>query len=317
MADCILFQPEELLPNTWRHFLTSGPVRVFNPGLLRDGDGWLFAFRVVAIDGLRRIGICRLNAALRPIAGSAVALTDLVRMSPQGSYPEQAHTWFADPRLYRLAGRLFVYWNSGWHEPHNCQFIQELDSATLRPVGEPRELRLRGERQPLEKNWTLFGEGPFFAVYAPMPHRVLSFSPAGEGDIELADIASTDWEGGRLRGSAPPQLVDGRYWSFCHTIESSPEGHRYAAAVYRFATVAPFAPTDAPAGSLALGNPFGERRLHAKLNPAVGEVLYPCGAAHDGTRWLVSHGINDEHCAISILSNDEVARALRPLEQPG
>ena len=44
-------------------------------------------------------------------------------------------TRFADPRLYRLAGRLFVYWNSGWHEPQNHQFLQELDPVSLRPVG--------------------------------------------------------------------------------------------------------------------------------------------------------------------------------------
>jgi len=313
MPDCIVFTPEELLPDAWRHFLTAGPVRVFNPALIRDADGWLFAFRVVATDELRRIAVVRLDRTLTAVAGSGVALTDLVRFAPNGEYPTQALEWFADPRLYRFGARLFIYWNSGWHEPRNCQFLQELDPKNLHPIGCPRELILRGQRQPLEKNWTLFGDGPFYAVYSPAPHRVLGFSLTGEGDIEFADISVTPTDNAGLRGGAPPQLADGHYWSFCHTIESAADGYRYAAAVYRFAATAPFAPTDTSAGVLALGNPFGGKRLHPKLNPAVGEVLYPCGAAHDAGRWLVSHGINDEHCAISLLSAAEVRGALRPL----
>jgi predicted GH43/DUF377 family glycosyl hydrolase len=42
------------------------------------------------------------------------------------------------------------------------------------------------------------------------------------------------------------------------------------------------------------------------LNTAVGEVIYPCGAARDGARWMISHGINDEYCAISIVSHAAV-----------
>jgi hypothetical protein len=317
MPECIVFKPEELLPVAWRGFLAAGPVRMFNPALLRDGGNWIFAFRVVAMDGLRRLAVCRLDGALRPVVGSSVALTDLIQIPRERGYPEQALLWFADPRLYRLGGRLFIYWNSGWHEPHNCQFLHELRAADFRPVGVPREMKLAGARQPLEKNWTLFGTDPFYAIYSPTPHRVLSFSLSGDGDIEFAECASVPWADDGLRGGAPPQLVDGRYWSFCHMIENAPDGYRYTAAVYRFAAAPPFAPTDAPTGTLALGNPFGGRRLHAKLNPAVGEVIYPCGAAHEDGRWLVSHGINDEHCAISILSEADVARALRPVRGAG
>ena len=43
------------------------------------------------------------------------------------------------------------------------------------------------------------------------------------------------------------------------------------------------------------------------------EVLYPCGAARDGDRWIVSYGINDEHCALAILTGAEVEAALEPV----
>src|SRR5688572_28127131 len=99
--ECVLFRAEQLLPETWRKLTAEGPVRAFNPGLLRDGDGWIFAFRIVASDGQRRIGICQLNHALQLIEGSQLPWSDHVRFRPEGSYPEVATRWFADPRLYR------------------------------------------------------------------------------------------------------------------------------------------------------------------------------------------------------------------------
>ena len=319
--ECIVFDSAALLPNAWSHFATQGPVRAFNPGLLRDDDGWILAYRVVGADTLRRIALCRLDREFRIVPGSPLALTDLLRFPTGRSYDApEATNWFADPRLYRFAGRIFVYWNSGWHEPRNYQFLQELDPAHLRPIGSPRELILRGERQKLEKNWTLFGDGPFHAIYSPHPQRVLAFSLAGQGDIEFSETHSTMWQHtgydqthGGLRGGAPPQRLGDHYYSFCHSVHDAPDGFRYAPTVYRFSAKAPFAPTDVPHTALNLGHPFGARRVHPKLNPAVGEVVYPCGAAHDNGRWIVSFGINDEHCALTVLSPGEVLATLRPL----
>ena len=320
MPEAVLFQPDELLPDTWRPLAAAGSVRVFNPGLLRDGDGWIFAYRVVGPDGLRRVGVCRLDAKLRVVKDSPAPFSDRVRFAAGRDYAGAASTWFADPRLYRLQGRIFIYWNSGWHEPRNHQFLQELDIVGLNPVGQPRELILRGPRQPLEKNWTFFGDERLHAVYSPAPHRVLGFSLAGDGDIEFSELAIHDWNHasyaaahGTLRGGAPPQLCNGHYWSFCHSVKGSEGHYRYTPAVYRFAATAPFAPTDAPTGELSLGNPTGDRRSFPKLNPAVGEVVYPCGAANHDGHWFVSYGINDERCAIAILSHREVAGAVRPL----
>ena len=319
-AECRVFDTRELLPETWRAVAGEGPVRSFNPGLLRDGDGWIFAYRAVLPDGRRRIGICRLDRALRVVGGSQDAFSDFVRFSPHAQYPEIVTQWFADPRLYRFGGRVFVYWNSGWHEPRNWQFLQELDPATLRPRGHPRELVLRGARQKLEKNWTFFeepGGGRLLALYSITPHRILEFSIAGEEDVLFDDVAQVEWalddyppHHGGLRGGAPPVLVDGRFWVFCHSVHDSAEGYRYAPAAYCFAAEAPFGPLARPKRTLNFANPFGARRTHERLNPAVGEVVYPCGAAHDGTRWLISHGINDEHCGIAVLSTAEVETAM-------
>lgn len=319
-SECLVFGAEKLLPEAWRRLADDGPVRTFNPGLLRDGAGWIFAYRIVGPDSKRRIGICRLDHALNVVWGSAVPLSDHVRFRPEGVYPEIGTQWFADPRLYRFGGRVFIYWNSGWHEPRNCQFVQELDPLTLLPRGCPRELLLRGERQKLEKNWTFFSANDrCYAVYSITPHRVLEFSLAGEGDITFDESAQVEWSPddypashGGLRGGAPPQLAGGEFWSFCHSVHDGPNGYRYLPAVYAFASAPPFAPTRTPVAPLRLGNPFGENRSYERLNPAVGEVIYPCGAARDGARWLVSHGINDEYCALSIISPATVEATLRP-----
>jgi hypothetical protein len=255
------------------------------------------------------------------IAGSQVAFSSSVKFAPGNHYAEPAQTWFADPRLYRLAGRLFVYWNSGWHDPLNYQFIQEIDSRDLRPIGLARELNLIGPRQKLEKNWTLFGnggEGLFHAIYSITPHRVLQFSLEGEGAIDFAETALTEWNNdayagtyGALRGGAGPQRIDRHYYSICHSVHPAPGGYRYVPAVYRFSASYPFAPTNAPTQPLTLENPFGPQRVYEKLNPAVGEVIYPCGAAYDQGRWIISYGINDEHCAITLLPSADVMASLR------
>jgi hypothetical protein len=321
-SECHVLDSAALLPAAWRGPAAAGPIRAFNPALLRDGDGWILAYRVVLADGLRRLALCRLDARLQVVTASALPLSDAVRFPADSPLPEIARQWLADPRLYRFEGRIFLYWNSGWHEPQNHQFLQELDPSRLTPIGAPRELLLaRGDRRPLEKNWTFFtsGAGALHAVYSIQPHRILQFSLAGTGPISFAEFATTEWNlsayppcHGGLRGGAPPVWHDDRFWSFCHSVHDGPQGYRYAAAVYCFSGDGSFAPVAEPRQPLALGAPHRAVRLHPRLNPAVDEVIYPCGAAHDGERWLLSHGLNDERCAISRLDPAVVRAALVP-----
>jgi hypothetical protein len=317
MAFCVVFEPKDLLPEAWASFGDSGPVRIFNPGILRDKEGWIFAYRVVGPDSLRRIGVCRLDSGFKPVPGSQVPFTDLVKFTPEAGYSERTMNWFADPRLFRALGRIWLYWNSGWHEPMNHQFVQELDGADLRPVGLPRELVLRGERRALEKNWMFFGDDSTYVVHSVCPHRILEASWAAEDRVECSEIVSTRWDSGSfsamygdLRGGAPPQRVGEDCFSIGHAVAGTPGEYSYVAAVYRFSAVFPFAPNSAPRKPIELPNPFGGNRIFPKLNPAVGRVIYPCGAAFDGGQWIVSYGINDERCAIAAISHDEILASL-------
>lgn len=344
----IIFDNGQLLPAAWRAAAASAAVRIFNPGLLRDGTGWLLAYRVVTEPGLeRRIAMCRLDAAFRVVSGSAVPVSDLLRFANPAALPSQATRWFADPRLYRFAGRLFLYWNSGWHEPQNCQFLQELDPNSLAPVGFARELKFDGRRK-LEKNWGLFSvdpngagiaepraavtargpknaaageqEGGFYAVYSVSPYRILrcSLTPAGPIDFTEAFAPISNPGGfaqvhGGLRGGAPPARLGEHFYSFCHSIENSANGYEYVPSVYRFAGRPPFAPTDMPTGPLPITVPPSGRRTLAKLNPAIGEILYPAGAAYADGRWIISLGVDDEHCAVAVLDHADVLATLSPV----
>jgi hypothetical protein len=306
-----------LIPEAWDG-LRKGPVRAFNPGLLKVGSGWLLAYRLVGADLVRRIGLCRLSESLQVVTGSALPFSDLVRIRPGRDYPEPVRHWFADPRLFRLGGRAFIYWNSGWHDPRNTQFIQEIECDELRPIGWPRELRLVGDRRKIEKNWMLFGEGPFHAVYSVCPHRILTFSLDGQEDIDCKEVAAMAWDdsayGGRfgeLRGGAPPQLVDGQFHVFCHSVCGDPGAYTYVPALYRFSSSFPFRPTEVPFRPLAFDNPFGSRTVHERLNPVVREVLYPAGAVFHSGRWIISLGINDEHCALTAVTPAEASATLR------
>ena len=317
-AMTIVFDNEALLPTAWSNPGPARALRIFNPALLRDRDGWLFAYRVVAEPELmRRLALCRLDANFRVIAGSQRPLSDQISFLTPNAYVPQARTWFADPRLYRLQDRLFLYWNSGWHEPGNAQFLQELDATTFAPLGAPRELMLRGPRQKLEKNWMLFESDGVFAVYSVNPHRVLTVSLAGDGPIECQDTAPPVANSGGfaqvhggLRGGAPPQKYGGHFYSFCHSIENGPAGYEYAPSVYRFHARVPFHPSDMPRSPLRLDIPRNARRALPKLNPAVADVVYPAGAAFVDGKWALSFGVDDERCAIALLEHSAVVETL-------
>ncbi len=318
-ASLVIFDSRALLPDAWGNAAGTSPIYAFNPTLVDAGEGWLMAYRVVLADGMRRIAHCRLDRALSPVPGTAVPFSDQIRFSKREGLAPQASSWFADPRFYRLGGRLYLHWNSGWHEPRNHQFVVELDPISLAPVGPARELILSGERQPIEKNWVLWGDGPFRATYSPSPHRVLSLSLDGEGDIACEPLADHPWPDriyerrfGRLRGGTPPQRHGDLYFALCHSMTGTPvPGCDYHPAAYAFSAEPPYEPRLVPHRSLPLPEP--PPRSLPTLNRAVARVVYPNGLVRNGDHWLVSYGMNDERCAIAPLSDAQLLGSLIPL----
>lgn len=306
VIDCHLLETDLLVPDAWAQ-MRGLAVSAFNPSLLPTPEGYVMAYRVVGPDGHRRIAMCRLDRWFRIIEGSPVPFSDGITL-PSTDDESPPRRWFADPRLYVLNGMHTLHWNTGWQEPRNHQLLQAFDPQTLHPIGASRLLVLDGTRQAIEKNWLFLEDAPGFAVYSASPHRVMRYELTDDGPIICADAVTVNADLGAftdtygpLRGGAPPVRVGGPYWSVCHTV-STPQGHvrpRYQAAVYAFAQHPPFAPLRVPIRPLPLGNPFGARTRHARLNRAVGEIVYPTGAAFIDGHFVISYGINDEHCAIA------------------
>lgn len=320
MTKYIVLNYPDFVPASWKECFGPGKVYMFNPGIIEAADGWIFACRMVGADGLRRIAICRLDSGYQIKKETIVPFSDVVKFSNHNSLSKRAVNWFADPRLFRLAGRLFIYWNSGMHEPFNHQFIAELDESTLQPIGRARELVMEGERRPTEKNWTFFGDGPFYALYTIEPHCVMEFSLQGENEIKFHPAVVVNWNDngwsdsyGYLRGGAIPQRLGNYYYNFCHSLYGVEGNHICVPAVYRFAADYPFAPKDIFLKPLDLANPFGFNESPERLNPAGRLVLYPCGAVFNNGKWIVSYGVNDEYSIITEIPVSEIDAGMSPI----
>jgi hypothetical protein len=306
-----IFDNEALVPQSWRDSRGDG-FRVFNPSLLADGDGYIMAYRVVSEALGRKIAFCRLNANLDIIADSVTPFSDHLLLDPD-RYPAASLSWHADPRLFRLDGRDYLYWNDGYKKPHNNQFVCAIDRHALRPVGRPLLLGKTGDRQMIEKNWGLFFDGQIKALYASEPFTVLAVRTIGEDDLLFEEIGvrgalvPSAHSLGLLRGGAAPILWQGEYYHFCHaTFYSAPSTRSYKAAVFTF-------DADCRAGvrriaqrAIELPNPFASDRLYPPLNPNAESVIYVCGALRLPEGWLLAYGIDDERCALHLMSQAQV-----------
>jgi hypothetical protein len=52
--------------------------------------------------------------------------------------------------------------------------------------------------------------------------------------------------------------------------------------------------------------------VQPRLNDQVGAVIFPTGAVFERGRWLVSYGINDEHCAVGVFEHTDLTASLLP-----
>ncbi|WP_160000706.1 hypothetical protein [Roseomonas sp. 18066] len=312
-----IFDNEALVPEAWREHRSDG-FRVFNPTLLPGpGGGFVMAYRVVSAALGRKIALCRLDAGLEPVPGSVTPFQPEPLLAA-GRFTEATRAWQADPRFFQLDGRAWLYWNDGYKRPHNNQFILELDPATLAPLGRPKLLTRAGGRQMIEKNWGLFFEEGIRALYAADPFTLLQAGAMGEEELVFAEVLTLPGPPaapglGVLRGGAAPVLFEGEYYSFCHAVTQETKRLRhYEAAVHSFAAGPQAGPRRAALRPLALPNPFGGGTRYPPLNPLAGRIIYVCGALRLPAGWLLSYGINDERCALHLLSQAEVDAHMAP-----
>ncbi|HWJ99590.1 MAG TPA: hypothetical protein VNR41_02660 [Xanthobacteraceae bacterium] len=312
-----IFDGMELLPDAWQASRRE-PLWCFNPALTRWKDQWLLAYRVVLSDQRRRIAICLLDKNLNVVRNSIVPFSDMIRFAKGSNYLARVTSWFADPRIFILGDRAFLYFNSGWHEPMNHQFVVELASGSLAPAGCARELCLREDRQKIEKNWMLFGERLGYAVYSTSPHCILQLDEEDDAFIHFREVdRSPPFELNRLgiaalRGGAPPFRWGENYFSFCHSVAPTSSGTKYETCAYTFSARPPFKPQLGPRKTIQLPRTVAAPKL-PKLNPAIHEVTYICGAVLFRDQWHLSYGIDDQLCALAIIPSSNIAGSMASL----
>ena len=303
-----------LIPQNWSQ-LTQGSLNIFNMALISLDSGYLAAYRFVSgVDRIRRIAVCLLDEHFEPVAGSARALSDEIEFA-QADVPEQSKIWFADPRLFRLKGRIFMVWNNGHTEDSsNSQYMVELDSQG-KPVAKAKEIVLRAARRKTEKNWAFFeAEGKVWAVYSVTPHRILRVDLDSSDSEVLCDIDNiASWKPsytevfGSFRGGAQPIQVGDSFINVVHSRYNMPDGAEYVPAVYEFSATHPFQPVRELPFPLSLNfDPHTDPSAHGfpdeqkeDLNPTTSWVIYPTGFAITKNNFVISGGYNDAHCFVA------------------
>lgn len=262
----------------------------------------LLAYRYQPGDGASRIALCELK--------------DLVPQTSQMlELPEEGGLHHEDPRLFWHAGSPWLAYTEakGYPGPWTCCMrlarLQQGQDGVWRAVQfTPLTFRYNGQIGQ-EKNWQFFShEGGLFFVYRISPHEVVQIDPDSGKVLKHYETPGVrGWSHGTLSGGTPPLLIGDSYVSVFHSFEPHvTRGRRYSASVYRFEPEPPFAIRELTTpilwGSEADGFCPDPRALHN--NPC---VVFPAGAIQWQSRTLlVSSGINDHACALSLIDLDRL-----------
>jgi predicted GH43/DUF377 family glycosyl hydrolase len=314
LRELIVWDCENLLPNDLK-MQNPSEWRVFNPAICSISEGYILAYRIIGCDGKRRMALCKLDAALRVVTNSVVEISRLIKFDTRLGYSEKTKNWFADPRIFILNNKHFLYWNDG-NDNLNNQFIIEINTETLSLVGEPLNINIRGERKHVEKNWGLFFQDELKAVYSFFPLRILSVETQDEHAISFIDDKIFNFQVPEdlreLWGGAPPIEFNGNYYCFSHVVEQHEQLKQYRAGVLSFKI--DFEQNkliSLNVGKIELPNPFQDKFRYEKLNPYLESAVYITGAVRWSEGWLLTYGINDERCAAYYLPDEDVAPILK------
>lgn len=297
-----------MVPAKWKK-LAKGEFHTFNPALIAHGDGFVMAYRFVSnSDLIRRIAMCRLDADMNVIPGSAVDFSDLIEFADPAA-DERSREWFADPRLFQLLGKTWMVWNDGNRSDGNHQFMVEVTvEGALAPAAAAREITIKDGRRKNEKNWAFFeADGKVWVVYSITPHQILSADlTSSDTRVICQSEVAVEWNArysetfGSLRGGAQPVRVGDRFINLVHSSFNMPDGREYVAAVYEFAAKFPFAPVrELPVPvKLNTPKPAVDAVVENSLNPTTSHVVYPTGLVITGDKVNISAGVNDSDLSV-------------------
>lgn len=293
-----------------------------NPSIIKTDGGFLLIFRYLPdlynAHWISEIGIVLLNEELEPLAPPQT-LNTRPKFSKTPSQSE-------DARIFSYKGRLFLIYNDNldtvatltWErrDMYISELFCEEGRFTLSP---PLKLVYEEKYDQVmwQKNWVPFEwQGKLFMTYTINPHEILLPNFMNGSCYHCYDTwATLKWEWGSLRGSAPPQLVDGEYLSFFHSsafvaTKASWDMHlwHYFMGAYTFSSNPPFALTKISPKPI-VGEGF------YTLSGCNKRVIFPGGFAISGPFIYVAYGKDDSEIWIATLDKDALMRSLVPIKK--
>ena len=191
-----------------------------------------------------------------------------------------------DPRLVHWRGRLLVGFAVATLRGRDTTVRQAV--AEVSPDGAVRDARVIDfARGPMEKNWGLFEapDGSLCAVYTIAPRHVVLRIDGDRAAVVADHPNPLPWSGGHARGGAAPVRVGAEYVGWFHGQVQAGRRRTYSVGRYAFAAASLAASSMTPA-------PLVWATEHHPDRPDA-RVVFPCGAALRGGRWLVSCGVGD------------------------
>lgn len=265
----------------------------FNASLIRWRGGLLLAHR----DGWKgsNIHIAELDESLR--------VTGTRRID--GLFRHEANYGREDPRLFVHNDRLHLAYigvhgrtpNDIW--TYQC-YARLRDDLTVETTYCPQ---IRASRH-WEKNWGFFSHnGELHAVYTISPdHLIVRISDDGVASVAHETTRKLTWNGGQLRGGAPPVRVGDEYWHFMHDRIEVAGLRIYRTGLYTFDAAPPFAVRRYIPEPILVADPL------TKPADQYAAVLFTCGAvrSEDGATWQLSSGIHDRWIEVHEFRHDEL-----------
>lgn len=278
----------------WESGIIDIPCRenevVFNPGLLRSGDGYnLFARRgrvTEAGDVVDNSLECwRLDNLMRPQFFNPLELGD--------GEPEDARAMPADNGGFLLSyahvSADTIKSKTGKIPTQRIALFDEL--FNVHGIVTP-QFGNNGDGVHMEKNWTPFNwRDQACFVYHIEPHTVFQLMPGGVSAPSATKCDLSFWKWGRPLGGTPPILIDGEYFSLFHSrLPWKRDRRKYFVGAYAFEARPPFRITRFTREPILYGYPSDLE----KPRPIAHCLIYPVGADVKGDEWTVTAGVNDE-----------------------
>lgn len=296
-----------------------GVDRPWNPGIVRDGEGYLMTFRTDHFSAnpgslfQSHMGVARLDANFDFVPGSLSVITE-------GSRSRQ------DARIFRFGKKLHVIYSDLPPFEHlRAVFIAELSGSdgnwSLVNDGPFVKHPTR-----VDKNWSPFvyvdesNRQRFLLSYSASPHRVLEVFDARSqnfGDFSKCDT-KLPWKWGGVRGGTPAVRIGDEYVSFFHSFffDEVYKSRWYVFGAYTFEAKPPFCMKRISAEPIYFKEMFSAKHLQPSYVP--GFTAFPVGlerTEYKGRNALVvSHCDSDATSRIAIFDEEKFLQTLIPVK---